>query len=311
MKVVDMPYTNVQEWIEYLKYVKRVSPHTLKNYEIDLRDFLLFLKDHFGTIITLTHLKELLLKDFRSWLAFRFSKNFNPRSTARSISAVKQFFCFLEKKGIHNKAIYLLKRPKLPKTLPKPLQKNQTQLILEEMSNMHPTPWIGQRDKALMTLLYGGGLRISEALNLCVKDVVASKPLIIKGKGRKERIVPVLPVVFEEINKYLSMCPYKLDPTDFLFVGAKGKKLQPAIAQKHLRILRKVFNLPDTTTPHALRHSCATHLLQSSDNLRAIQELLGHASLSTTQLYTHVELDYLMDSYLKSHPRSKKNKVFF
>lgn len=267
--------------------------------------FLGFFAGHRGHPIRLRDLGDAGLTDFRAWLARRAATGASATSRARAISALRNFFGWLDRSGIlHNPKIGALTTPKLPRTAPKPLPVADAAALLEAAESFVEEPWIGLRDRALFTLLYGCGLRISEALALNRGDLPLRDSLKVLGKGKKERVVPVLPVVAEAVSDYEAACPYKGGKDAPLFVGAKGKRLDPAIAQKSMRSLRSQLQLPDTATPHALRHSFATHLLGAGGDLRAIQELLGHASLSTTQRYTEVETEHLLSVYNSAHPRA-------
>jgi integrase/recombinase XerC len=219
---------------------------------------------------------------------------------------VRSFFRFLERRGLaENAGIGTLRTPKLPKSLPKPLSQEEAADAMERIGDMASEPWVGLRDAALVTLLYGCGLRIDEALALNRRDAPLEDRLRVKGKGNKERIVPVLPAVSDAVAKYLAACPHGLGRDDPLFVGARGRRLQAGVVQRQIRKLRAYLGLSDTATPHALRHSFATHLLANGGDLRTIQELLGHASLSTTQRYTAVDESQLMKVYARSHPRAR------
>ena len=224
-------------------------------------------------------------------------------SRARTLSGVKNFLSWMDKQGIaHNPAIKTVRTPKMPRKLPRPLHESQAFNLLAETGN---GDWVTMRDKALFTLLYGCGLRIDEALSLDITHLPRDGFLRVIGKGRKERQVPILPMVVDAINAYRTVCPYEEESTRPLFIGEKnGKRLNQGVAQKAMRDLRRTLALPDTATPHALRHSFATHLLQNGANLREIQELLGHASLSTTQRYTDVNAEEMMAIYRKAHPRA-------
>ncbi len=296
----------VTAWQEWLAHQKISSRHTLIAYDIDLRHFLAFMNRHLGEEVTLAHLKVLHLRDFRSWLAARHQEQFSATSTARALSVVRGFFRYLEKQGVlENPAIFHVRMPKLPKSLPKALAEDQTLASLEEVGAEHKADWVQWRDVALLTLIYGCGLRIGEALSLTPRDVPpGAVSLTLTGKGNKQRMVPVLPAVHEAMARYRNACPFALTVGGALFRGARGKPLQPAIFQKEIRRLRGALGLPETATPHAFRHSFATHLLASGGDLRTIQELLGHADLSTTQRYTHVDHARLLSAYQKAHPKA-------
>jgi len=296
------------EWLVWLAAERRASPHTLAAYRRDLEDFLRFLADHLGGTPDLTDLSKLAVRDLRAWLALRAGRGLEASSTARALSTLRSFAKRLARQGTGDiPAIRIVRTPKIAKSVPKALAEHETESLLAETET--DDGWIVRRDRALFTLLYGAGLRISEALDLKRRD--APKPdgkdhvLKIRGKGGKERIVPILPVVAEAIAHYLAAVPFAIAPDGTLFLGARGDRLAAAIAQRSLRALRQRLNLPDTTTPHALRHSFATHLLGSGSDLRTIQELLGHASLSTTQRYTKVDAARLKAVYSRAHPRAR------
>lgn len=289
------------KWLTWLRVEKNVSAHTLRAYQADIAQFLNFLSDHAGGIISINNLSSARLADFRSWLSSRAMDGVKASSRARSLSGVKNFLKFLDRQGIaHNANIVSVRSPKLPRKLPRPLEQIQTERL---MDNIDREDWVGARDRALMILLYGCGLRINEALSLTINDLPRDDFIRVMGKGRKERQVPVLPIVSRTLNTYRDNCPFPESPDRPLFLGEKGGKLNQGVVQKTMRNLRGQLNLPDTATPHALRHSFATHLLQNGANLREIQELLGHASLSTTQRYTDVNAEELIRIYKAAHPR--------
>lgn len=299
----DLSKTAAQ-WQEWLRDVRRASEHTIISYQNDLMHFFAFLNEHLGGRPGFSHLRDLEARDIRAWLASRAGE-YESSSTARALSTVKSFFRYLEKQDrMKNAAIFHIRGPKLKKSLPKALGVEQAAEALEHIGTQHEEEWINKRDLALLVLIYGCGLRISEALSLNYKDIPEGDTLTIIGKGNKQRMVPVIAMVKEAIADYVSACPYPLTASSPLFLGARGKKLDPAIFQLQLRKLRARLNLPESTTPHAFRHSFATHLLSSGGDLRSIQELLGHASLSTTQRYTHVDKERLLSAYSKAHPRA-------
>jgi integrase/recombinase XerC len=292
-------------WQDWLTVERQFSSHTVTAYVGDLTAFLSFFAAHRGHPIRLRDLAEAGLTDFRAWLARRTTAGASATSRARAVSSLRNFFNWLDRAGIlHNPKIGALTTPKLPRTSPKPIPIADAAALLEAAETSVEEPWIGLRDRALFTLLYGCGLRISEALALDRDALPLGDSLKVLGKGKKERVVPLLPVVTEAVTLYDAACPYLGGKDAPLFVGAKGKRLDPAIAQKAMRSLRAQLQLPDTATPHALRHSFATHLLGNGGDLRAIQELLGHASLSTTQRYTEVETEQLLSVYRNAHPRA-------
>jgi integrase/recombinase XerC len=294
------------KWFRYLTSERNMSRHTVRAYQADVHSFLNFLSNHHGQAIALTHIADAPLQDFRSWLSRQAMNGRASSSRARTLSGLKNFLTFLDKQGyLHNAAVNLLRSPKLPKKLPKAMSANQT---LGLIANADAAPdWTGERDRALFTLLYGCGLRIDEALSLTLHDLPRDGYVRVMGKGSKERQIPVLPQVDVAINRYRAVCPFPETPDRALFVGIKGGRLNQGMAQKSLRHLRVALNLPDTLTPHALRHSFATHLLENGANLREIQDLLGHASLSTTQIYTDINADELIKIYNKAHPRAKSD----
>jgi len=296
----------LEAWLEWLAHQKASSAHTLTAYRIDIRHFLGFLGRHGGGEVTLSMLGALSLRDFRSWLAARHDENFTATSTARALSVMRNFFRYLERRGvIENPAAQHVRTPKLPKSLPKALSEDQAMASLGQVGADHTQEWVQLRDVALLTLIYGCGLRISEALGLTPSDLPeAAASVTLTGKGNKQRMVPLLPQVHEAIAAYKNACPYPLAAKEPLFKGARGGALQPAIFQKQIRYLRASLGLPDSATPHAFRHSFATHLLAGGGDLRTIQELLGHADLSTTQRYTKVDHEQLLSAYQKAHPRA-------
>jgi integrase/recombinase XerC len=296
----------VAKWQSWLRYEKRASERTVESYMFDVRNLFAFLNQHRGRQINLAVLSVLSLTDFRSWLAHNAAQERVASSRARAVAGVRNFFRWLDKNGhLHNNAIELLKLPKTARRLPRPVTESQAQDIMALSKNVPNENWVGLRDEALFTLLYGAGLRISEALNLTAADLSQGDRLTVTGKGNKQRNTPLLPIVREVLEKYLAACPYALKAEDNLFVGERGEKLNPAVAQRHLRQLRRQLNLPENVTPHALRHSFATHLLSSGADLRSLQELLGHSSLSSTQLYTQVDAQHLQKAYKAAHPRAR------
>jgi len=306
-------------WNRWLADEKRASDHTLAAYRRDLNGFLSFIAGHIGYAPGLEDLAALTPADFRSYLADRSNRGLARSSTARALSTLRSLFRFLDKRGLaHNAAIQAIRTPKLPRSLPKALDMAEAGETLEAISSLSDTEWfeqrglgwMGQRDAAILTLLYGCGLRVSEALGLNQKDAPTKETstLVITGKGNKQRLVPVLPIVIDAIDAYREACPFKLKAGDPLFVGARGKRLTSRIVQRQMQKLRLQLGLPDTATPHALRHSFATHLLAGGGDLRTIQELLGHASLSTTQRYTEVDAARLTEVYRAAHPRAQRQK---
>jgi len=293
----------VEKWQTWLKIEKNVSKHTFRAYNSDLGQFLNFLRDHYEDDVGLNTLSTTTLTDFRSWLSRKSMDGLSASSRARSLSGVKNFLNWLDKQGVmHNASIGLVRTPKQGHKLPRPMEQVQAfRLLFDAVSD----DWVSLRDRALFTILYACGLRINEALALNISDLPRDGYIIVMGKGRKERQVPSLPIVTETLSTYREKCPFAETSDRPLFMGERGKRLNQGIAQKSIRDVRLALNLPETATPHALRHSFATHLLENGANLREIQELLGHASLSTTQRYTEINAIELIKIYKNSHPKSK------
>ena len=291
----------IHRWQNWLKDERRYSLHTLDAYSRDLSVFFDFLKDYLKRAAERQDLASLDVHGFRAFLSARAARHIDKNSLAREISTLRNFFKWLNRsKILKNEDISVIVNPRRPKILPKALDVTQTFKLLKKSEKNQD--WQGLRDTAIFTILYGCGLRISEALALNVGDITHNDFLRVKGKGNKERIVPLLPLVKENISAYLAACPYKLTNGEPLFLGARGDRISPRIIQRNLEKLRRELGLPDTVTPHALRHSFATHLLAEGTDLRSIQELLGHASLSTTQRYTDDQIETLQKEYLKAHP---------
>ena len=302
--------TAVETWLGRLGDERRRSEHTIAAYRRDLDDFLHFLAEHRGAAPDLAALAGLTVRDLRAWLAHRVAEGLARTSTARSLSAVRVFFRHLEREGVPvSSALSLVRAPRTPRAVPRPLTEGQAKAVVDlDGLNAGPPDWIARRDAAVLLLLYGCGLRIGEALGLDRADAPAADAkvhsLMITGKGNKQRVVPVLPVVAAAIADYLAACPHRLELGGPLFVGVRGKRLQPRLVQQTMARLRGALGLPASATPHALRHSFATHLLAGGGDLRTIQELLGHASLSTTQRYTEVDEAGLLAAYTAAHPRA-------
>ena len=300
----------VETWLGRLADERRRSDHTIAAYRRDLNDFLDFLTQHRGEAADLAALGTLTVRDVRAWLARRAAEGRARTSTARALSAVRVFFRHMEREGVPvSSALSLVRAPRTPRGVPRPLTVGQAKAVVDLNGlNAGPPDWIAHRDAAVLLLLYGCGLRIGEALGLDRANAPAADAklhsLMITGKGNKQRLVPVLPVVSEAIADYLTACPHRLGPGDPLFVGVRGKRLQPRLVQQTMARLRGALGLPASATPHALRHSFATHLLAGGGDLRTIQELLGHASLSTTQRYTEVDEAGLLAAYAAAHPRA-------
>ena len=300
----------IAAWQNWLRYERRAAENTIISYENDLKGFLLFLSGHLGYLPGLSDLAVLTSLDFRSYLAGRNVDGLSRSSTARAVSTLRSFFRFLERRNLaENAAIHALRPQKIPRSIPKALSAKDALEAVTEVEKLSEETWVGKRDKAFLFLLYGCGLRIGEAIGLNRGHVDGADTDMIRviGKGGKERIVPVLPAVQKAIADYLAICPYNLKAEGPLFVGVRGARLNPGVAQKQVRIVRKLLRLPETATPHAFRHSFATHLLAGGGDLRTIQELLGHASLSTTQRYTDVNAAQLQSVYANAHPRARRS----
>jgi integrase/recombinase XerC len=304
-----------ESFLSWMALEKRASPLTVEAYGTDLAGFLGFLTGHFGGEPDIAALAGVTQADIRAWLASLSNEGLVNASRARHLSAVRSFFRYLARHhGMENAAVKVVATPKTRRPLPRALAPAAARGVTEDIGDMSDLASIQARDTALFTLLYGCGLRIAEALALNVRDapgVGEDEPLRVVGKGSKERIVPVLPVVRQAIAAWLKLHPgagaHQPDSIrrDLpLFLGARGKRLDPAVAQRTLRLYRRQTGLPEHATPHALRHSFATHLLAGGADLRSIQDLLGHASLSTTQRYTHVDEAQLLEVWRKAHPRA-------
>lgn len=295
-----------KDWLAQLEKTRRVAKLTVEAYERDSRQFLSFLCQHLGHIPDISDLSDLRVADIRSFLAYRRNEGVSSRSLGRGLAGIRSFFRYLTRAGLANiPAARVVRTPKQPKSLPKPLNIADALHIVDKNTQLDEEPWVASRNAAILTLLYGCGLRISEALALTPADFTdkATTSIYVTGKGGKTRLVPVIPAVHDAVNDYLSCCPFILPPEQPLFRGVRGGKLHRAIVEQAVQQLRSSLGLPDSVTPHALRHSFATHLLSRGGDLRTIQELLGHASLSTTQIYTGVDTDRLMEVYKKAHPR--------
>ena len=299
----------IADWQQWIINEKQASKNTLDAYSRDLSAFLIFMTEHLAKRPSVSDLIKLKAADFRSFLSHRLIKNEKQiahSTLARSMSTVRNFFRFLEvtDRG-KNKTLESVKSPRLKPPMPKPLGEDETFELLKAAKNLSATPWIAARDFAILTTLYGCGLRIAEALSLNNSVFPMGEEITILGKGRKERMIPVIPAVREAVDAYVAIRPFNYDREEPLFVGARGKRLNPGVVQRQMRKLRTILALPDSATPHSLRHSFATHLLTSGGDLRSIQELLGHSSLSSTQRYTSVNTNHLKRIYNKSHPRSR------
>ena len=303
-KHIEDAFTN---WLGNLKEVRNLSDNTLISYKHDVKSFIEFISTHTGSEVSIKYLNDMKISDFRSFLSYLRNKDISSTSIARIISSLKSFFNYLLNTNlIESTVVQSLRTPKQKKSLPRPISSELAIETIKHAQDMEKEKWIGLRNKSILMLLYGCGLRISEALNLNFEDINENDYLIIKGKGNKERMVPLMDYVKNDIENYIHECPKNFMKDDPLFVGKRLDRLSPRIIQYVLEKIRHNLSLPETATPHALRHSFATHLLNSGGDLRTIQELLGHSSLSTTQKYTKVETEKLYNAYSKTHPLAKK-----
>ncbi len=296
----------IENWVRWLLVERRLSNETQEAYQTDLGEFLTYLFKSRGQKTTLTDLKDISIAEFRGFLVWQNERQISRSSIARCLSSLRSFFKYIHRyEQIENTSIRLIKSPRPPKTLPKPLPEKDILDLLELAGKEAKIKWEAKRNVALLILIYGCGLRINEALSLDLKDLNNLDTLRILGKGKKERIIPILPIVKKELLTYLKYRPNDTDE-QAVFIGAQGKRLNPGVVQRFIRHLRSILGLPPSTTPHALRHSFATHLLQGGADLRSVQELLGHASLSATQRYTEIDTIYMNKVYNQTHPRAKK-----
>ena len=300
----------LRKWHDWLYYIRRASPHTLRAYCRDVHEFLSFARDHTGTTPSLNVISSLDIKDFRSWMAQKTMRGLSASSRARSLAGLRNFLRWADMQGyMHNPFVSTVRRPKIARRLPRPMASDRTIGMLENLrqAGEEQQDWCLIRDWALFCLLYGAGLRIAEALSLSAGDWdAASEMLLVTGKGNRERRVPLLRQVREAVEAYRQECPIAETPERPLFCGVKGGRLNQNMAQKRMRQIRIAMGLPENATPHALRHSFATHLLNNGANLREIQELLGHTSLSATQIYAELDWEGMQETYRSAHPRSRK-----
>jgi integrase/recombinase XerC len=300
----DIVNGHIAGWLRDLGAVRRLAARTLEAYQRDLGQFVTFLASHTGGAVSLATLRDMRAADLRAFMAVRRQDGVEARSLARALSAIKSFFRYLEREGVlSTEALNTLRTPRTRKSLPKALTVREAKAAIATTDEMEDRPWVAARDMAVLSLCYGAGLRISEALGLSRTDV-EGPTLRVMGKGGKTRLVPIIEPVRQAIEAYLKLCPFTLTPSQPMFRGVKGGVLSPRLLQARMVQLRSALGLPPGATPHALRHSFATHLLGRGGDLRAIQELLGHASLSTTQIYTAVDTERLLDAYRAAHPRS-------
>ena len=295
----------LSRWLDHERALRGAARNTVRAYEADLLGFLAFMAGHHAERQGLAAIGRIDVPDMRSWMAHERSRGLSARSLARSLSAVKTFYRWLsEREGFEPTAVLSARAPKFSAKLPRPLSVDAAREMIGTVELLAREPWIAARDAAVVTLLYGCGMRISEALGLTAKMAPLPETIVLSGKGGKERLVPVLPVARDAVAEYLRLCPFASAPSAPLFRGARGGPLGPRIVQKAMERARMQMGLPATATPHAMRHSFATHLLSAGGDLRTIQELLGHASLSTTQGYTAVDAAHLMEVYDRAHPKA-------
>ncbi len=290
-------------WVDHMRALDGAAENTLTSYADDVARFLAFQAGHRGGPMGLAEIARLGTSDMRAWMAQERRRGTGGRSVARRLSAVRSFVRWLcEREGFDPTAVLSMRAPRFQKPLPRPLAEGAARDLIDTVALQHETPWIAARDVAVVTVLYGCGLRISECLGLAGSDAPLPDMLRIRGKGGKQRLVPVLPAARAAVNRYMSLCPFDLSAGAPLFRGARGGALNARLISGVVARTRMQLGLPATATPHALRHSFATHLMEAGGDLRAIQELLGHASLSTTQAYTAVDAAHLMETYARAHP---------
>lgn len=297
----------ISDFILYLSLEKGYSKNTIISYRNDLNDFLFFLENKLNININVENLTKLKHSDFRAWLTYKKINSYSNSSMSRELSTIKSFYKYLSTNKIGNNSIIkIIKNPKVKKSVPRAIDKLNIDKVMDCIYDMHKDSWQAERDIAICTLIYGCGLRISEAFDITKRQFFQNPDSItITGKGNKMRNLPMLPIITERINKYIKDCPYTIMPDDYLFKSARGLKYSKTLFQKLIQKIRTMLDLSNNITPHALRHSFATHLLENGADLRSIQELLGHSSLSTTQIYTKVDKNRLLKDYNNLHPRNK------
>ncbi len=296
----------LDRWLGNLLAVHNSSPLTIEAYRRDVAGYLGFLAGHWGGPAGRAALGQVTVRDMRAWLAYERGRGLDAASVARALSAVKSFYRWLDQaEGVTSAAVTATRAPRRKPRLPRPVTEAGAADLLDLSTALHDEAWLNLRDTAVLALLYGAGLRISEALGITGRALPVGEGLIIRGKGDKERLVPILPITQTAIANYVAACPFPMAPDVPVFRGVRGGPLNPRQIQKTMSQLRQMLGLPETATPHALRHSFATHLLERGADLRTIQDLLGHASLSTTQAYTAVNEVSLMASYAAAHPRQR------
>lgn len=306
-RVGDLPHPAsalVAQWQSHLAHDRRRSPHTVRAYAGSAHRLIDFLGQYRGEVIEPAALTALSASDLRAFLAARRNSGLGAASAARELSGVRAFLAFAAEQQGAQPQVPRTRAPRRPRTLPRPAAPDEAVALAEDAGAFASEPWIGARDLAILLLLYGSGLRVSEALSLTARDLPVGESIRVTGKRSKTRIVPVVPAVREAIADYVRICPYPIGDDSPLFVGARGGPLSADLVRRAVRAARTRLGLPDTLTPHALRHSFATHLLARGADLRSLQELLGHSSLSSTQIYTKVDAAHLLDAYRHAHPRA-------
>jgi integrase/recombinase XerC len=305
--VGDLPHPAsalVARWSSHLAHDRRRSPHTVRAYVGSAHRLIEFLGQYRGERIEALALLDIGASDLRAFLAARRSSGLGAASTARELSGVRAFLTFAAEQQGKAARVPRTRSPRRPRTLPRPAAPDEAVALAEDAGAFASEPWIGARDLAILLLLYGTGLRVSEALSLTARDLPMGESIRVTGKRSKTRMVPVVKAVAEAIGEYLRQCPYRIEGDSPLFLGARGGPLSADLVRRSVRAARTRLGLPDTLTPHALRHSFATHLLARGADLRSLQELLGHSSLSSTQIYTKVDAAHLLDVYRHAHPRA-------
>ena len=295
----------IESWLEWLKALGGRSDKTINAYRSDVLKFIKFMAKHYESNISPNELKTIEMIDMRAWLAYERTKGLSSRSVSRKLSAIKGFFLwFSEKEGFEPSGVLAIRPPRYKSRLPRPVEKETAKNLIETVELQNELNWVSARDGAILTLLYCCGLRISEALSLTQSDYPLPAILRITGKNNKERLIPVLKIAREAVDNYVKLCPFNISKNGPIFIGVNGGALNPRIIQKVTEQARRQLGLDKTVTPHAMRHSFASHLLEAGGDLRAIQDLLGHSSLSTTQNYTAVNQERLMNVYKNAHPKA-------
>ena len=296
----------INNWLSYCLKIQGVQTNTIKAYERDVKKFVVFIEYYYSKSVSSEQLAQVNLSTLRAWISNRKENNLSNRSLLRELSALKSFYAWLNKhEGINNSVIVNFTGPKLKQRLPRPLTINDTKDLIKFVASKPQEEWLVARNVAILILLYGCGLRISEALDLRYHLVPLPEQIKIKGKGNKDRLIPILPVAVKSVERYIELCPHLFKANDYLFIGSRRGKLNPKVIQNVVADARVSLGLPATVTPHALRHSFATHLLSAGGDLRTIQELRGHKSLSSTQIYTGVDQDRLMEVFKRAHPKGQ------